>query len=153
MTASMLLAAAKSMYLLAFSVVAPWRSSIVHVSTPKCIPHQIPTYFMGLIQSVVSSAQGSFKFRIRPEFIKPTASLVICIVRQGVVTLPPAKRAFIPSGHGANSDLKLHASVCFKVISGKSVSAASWILAYMPLSVLKVIGVLAVSTLLIGKVR
>ena len=148
----MWLAAAKSMYLLAFSVVAPWRSLITQLSTPKCMPHQIPTYFIGRIQSVVSNTHGSFRFRINPELISPTAFGAICMVLQGVWKVPPVIRAFTPSGQGASSDFSRQLPVFFKVISGKSVSAASCILAYI-FPVLNVMGVLALSIWLMGCVR
>ena len=126
-TPSISLAAAKSIYFLALAVVAPWRSSIFQVSTPKCIPHHTPTYFKGRIQSVVSSTQGSFRFKIKEELISPTASGAIWMVRQEVVKWLPL-RTLIPSGQGVSSAFNVYLPVCFKVISEKSYKAASWIL-------------------------
>lgn len=83
------------------------------------MPHQTPTYFIGRIQLVSSILQGSFRLRISPELISPTASSASCTVRHAVVKLP-AVRAFVPSGRGASSDLKQSGEVRSSVISGKS---------------------------------
>ena len=58
------------------------------------MPHQTPTYFIGRIQLVSSILQGSFRLRISPELISPTASSASCTVRHAVVKLP-AVRAFV----------------------------------------------------------
>ena len=39
------------MYRFVFAVVAPCLGPEAHVSAPMCIPHQMPTYFIGRIQS------------------------------------------------------------------------------------------------------
>src|SRR2546427_696238 len=61
------LAAAKSMYRFAFAVVAPCLGPALHVIVPMCMPHQMPTYFMGLIQLVLSSLFGGLRFRPRTD--------------------------------------------------------------------------------------
>ena len=64
-------AAAKSMYCLARSVVAPCRGPSSQVYCWCCIAHQIPTYLVGLIQEVSRSqmAHGGLRFSSRCESI------------------------------------------------------------------------------------
>src|SRR5918995_7496666 len=57
------LVAAKSMYRRALAVVAPCLGPELQVIVPMCIPHQMPTYFMGRIHSVPASAFGGVRLR------------------------------------------------------------------------------------------
>src|SRR5262245_29368627 len=77
-------AAAKSMYFLVFAVVAPCFGPDAQVIVLMCIPHQMPTYFIGLIQSVLGSTLGGFKFKPSTEGARSIARSAIWIVRQGV---------------------------------------------------------------------
>ena len=56
-------AAAKSMYRRALAVVAPCVGPEPQVIVPMCMPHQMPTNFMGWIQSVLARAFGGLRFR------------------------------------------------------------------------------------------
>src|ERR1043166_8484522 len=56
--------AAKSMYRLAFAVVAPCFGPEFHVALSRCIAHQMPTYFIGFTQLTSPSWLGSLRFRI-----------------------------------------------------------------------------------------
>src|SRR5262245_15514470 len=73
------------MYCLARWVVAPCRAPDAHVIVPMCIPHQIPTYFIGLIQSVLGSTLGGFRLRPSTEGARSIARSAIWIVRHGVM--------------------------------------------------------------------
>ena len=90
--------AAKSMYFLVFSVVAPCfpeafgtSAKLVafcepaksQVDFPTCISHQIPIYFIGLIHEVSSILDGSFRLRIILELTISLASSLTIIVLQG----------------------------------------------------------------------
>src|SRR5918992_4583358 len=66
-TPPMPFAAAKSIYRFVFSVVAPCFGPELQVIVPMCMPHQIPMYFIGLIQSVVASAFGGLRFNPRTD--------------------------------------------------------------------------------------
>jgi hypothetical protein len=45
-------------------VVAPCRAPAYQVWVPKCMPHQTPMYFIGLIHVTSSMSEGSFRFKI-----------------------------------------------------------------------------------------
>ena len=57
----------------AFSVVAPCNNPELQVIVRMCIPHQIPTYFMGRIQLTSSKALGGFRFRPSTEGARSVA--------------------------------------------------------------------------------
>jgi hypothetical protein len=96
------LAAAKSMYRRAFSVVAPCRGPEPQVMTPMCMPHQMPTYFMGRIQSADGSALGGLRLRPSTAGTRSPARSAIWMVRHGVLN-GVRPRAFTPSAMGANA--------------------------------------------------
>src|SRR2546428_13415750 len=75
------LAAAKSMYRFAFAVVAPCLGPALHVIVPMCMPHQMPTYFMGLIQLVLSSLFGGVGVRPRTDGGRTVAGTATRTVR------------------------------------------------------------------------
>src|SRR5258708_16191295 len=63
--------AAKSMYLVVFSVVAPRPSVLSSPGLPgfqvylaRCIPHQMPMYFPGLIHDVSEMRLGGFRLSV-----------------------------------------------------------------------------------------
>src|SRR6266446_4761084 len=78
------LAAAKSMYRFVFAVVAPCFGPELQVIVLMCIPHQMPTYFIGLIQSVFASTLGGLRFSPITDGARSAARSAIWIVRQGV---------------------------------------------------------------------
>src|SRR5256886_14072750 len=95
-------AAAKSMYRFALAVVAPCFGPELHVIVLMCIPHQMPTYFIGLIQSVLASTLGGFRFNPSTDGARSPARSAIWIVRQGVMN-GVGPRTFTPSAHGASA--------------------------------------------------
>src|SRR6056300_1476979 len=108
--------AAKSMYRLASSVVAPWLSPLPQVFAFICIAHQIPTYLPGLTQSTSPSTFGSFRLRINGLFNKPMAESAIWMVRQGV-TIGSVVLTNAPSLQGARSALKVPVRSCLRDIA------------------------------------
>src|SRR3989337_3760658 len=94
---------AKSIYRFAFSVVAPCLPLFIsQVLLPRCISHQIPIYFIGLIQDTSSTRLGSFKFSIVRELTRSTASSPININLHGV-TNGVLVFTFIPESLPTNS--------------------------------------------------
>src|SRR5678815_1140523 len=77
-------AAAKSIYRFAFAVVAPCFGPELQVIVLICIPHQIPTYFIGWIQSVLARALGGLRLRPSSDGARSVARSASWIVRQGV---------------------------------------------------------------------
>src|SRR5206468_7385400 len=77
-------AAAKSMYRFVFAVVAPCFGPELQVIVPMCIPHQIPTYFIGWIQSVLARTFGGLSLRPRKIGARSVARSATWIVRHGV---------------------------------------------------------------------
>src|SRR6266550_2855064 len=72
------------MYCLVFAVVAPCLGPELHVIVPMCMPHQMPTYFIGLIQSVCAMTLGGFKFSPMTEGDNSVTLSAIWMVRHGV---------------------------------------------------------------------
>src|SRR5687768_11446495 len=109
-TPPILLAAAKSMYRFVFAVVAPCFGPDAHVIVLMCIPHQMPTYFIGLIQSVLGRTLGGLRFKPRTDGTRSPARSASWIVRQGV-TNGVRPRTLIPSACGARFACKDRKSV------------------------------------------
>src|SRR5690606_5811381 len=93
--------AAKSIYSLVFSVVAPCFLPLPQLYFSKCIPHQIPIYLEGLIQERSSIFEGSFKFNINVELTKSPGFFPITSVLHGV-TKGVCAYTFTPSVHGTS---------------------------------------------------
>ncbi len=77
-------------------VVAPCLGPELHVIVLMCMPHQIPTYFIGLIQSVLGMTLGGLRFKPMTDGDSSVALSAIWIVRQGV-TNGAWPRTFTPS--------------------------------------------------------
>src|SRR5207249_8650023 len=82
-----------------FAVVAPCLGPELQVMAPMCIPHQMPTYFIGLIQLVFWMTLGGFRFRPSTDGASSVARSASCIVRHGV-TNGVCPRTLIPSAYG-----------------------------------------------------
>src|SRR3954469_11978758 len=95
-------AAAKSMYRLVFSVVAPCFGPELHVIVLMCIPHQMPTYFIGLTQLTSPRAFGGLRLSPSTDGERSAARSAIWIVRQGVVK-GVWPRTLSPFCHGASA--------------------------------------------------
>ena len=85
-----------------FAVVAPCLGPDDHVIVLMCIPHQIPTYFIGIDPAVLAEDVRRIEVEAqqrRREILVRSASW---IVRHGVTNgvLP---RTFTPSAHGASA--------------------------------------------------
>src|SRR6185503_7373633 len=89
------------MYRFVFAVVAPCFGPELHVIVLTCIPHQIPTYFIGLIQSVLGNTLGGLRFSPRSAGARSPARSATWIVRQGVWK-GVRRRTFTPSTMGAS---------------------------------------------------
>src|SRR5918992_2882492 len=98
------------MYRRALAVVAPCLGPELQVMVLMCIPHQIPTYFMGRIQSVLASAFGGLSLRPSREGAKSVARLASWIVRHGVVN-GVRPRTLTPSAMGASAAVRTRLSV------------------------------------------
>src|SRR5207247_11031935 len=96
------LAAAKSMYRFVFAVVAPCLGPELHVIVPMCMPHQMPTYFIGLIQLVLWMTLGGLRLRPSTDGARSVARSASWIVRHGV-TNGVWPRTLIPSAIGARA--------------------------------------------------
>src|SRR5207247_9822654 len=103
-------APAKSMLCFVFAVVAPCFSPELHVIVPMCIPHQMPTYFIGLIQSVLAMTLGGLRFSPMTDGESSVTLSAIWIVRHGV-TNGVWPRTFTPSAIGARSACTLRLSM------------------------------------------
>src|SRR2546427_8480501 len=68
----------------------------LHVIVPMCMPHQMPTYFIGLIQLVFSMTLGGLRFRPSTDGARSVARSASWIVRHGV-TNGVRPRTLIPS--------------------------------------------------------
>ena len=73
-----------------------------------CIPHQMPTYFIGLIQSVLGRTFGGLRLRPSTEGARSIARSAIWIVRHGV-TNGVRPRTLIPSAMAARSARRVRA--------------------------------------------
>ena len=87
--------------------VGPGPGSVI---VPMCIPHQIPTYFIGWIQSVLASLFGGLRLRPRSEGASPVALSATCMVRHGV-TNGVRPRTLTPSAIGARAAVSSRLSV------------------------------------------
>ena len=67
-----------------------------------CMPHQMPTYFIGSIQLVSSIRLGGLRFNPMTDGTSPAGSSASWIVRHGVSNGVRA-RAFTPSTMGASA--------------------------------------------------
>src|SRR3989454_447911 len=90
------------MYRFAFAVVAPCLGPELHVIVPMCIPHQMPTYFIGLIQLVFPRTLGGLRFRPSTDGARSVARSASWMVRHGV-TNGVRPRTLMPSAYGANA--------------------------------------------------
>ena len=98
-------AAAKSMYCLARSVVAPCRGPSSQVYCWCCMAHQIPTYLVGLIQEVSRSqiAHGGLRFSKQVRVDQPARVRVIVSARHGVARPVVVTTAAARSGVGVSA--------------------------------------------------
>ena len=78
------------------AVVAPCLGPELHVIVPMCMPHQMPTYFIGLIQLVFGTTLGGLRFRPSTEGAKSVARSASWMVRHGV-TNGVRPYTFVPS--------------------------------------------------------
>src|SRR5213076_2212581 len=90
------------MYRFVFAVVAPCLGPELHVIVPMCMPHQMPTYFIGLIQAVLGSTLGGFRFRPSTDGARSVARSASWMVRHGV-TNGVRPRTLTPSAYGASA--------------------------------------------------
>src|SRR5512146_386185 len=90
------------MYFFAFSVVAPCCGPVDHVHLFMCMPHQMPTYFIGLIQSAFGRRLGGFRFRPNTEGARSLTRSAVWSVRQGVLN-GVWPRTFTPSTQGCSA--------------------------------------------------
>src|SRR5438093_11038546 len=98
------------MYCLVFAVVAPCLGPELHVIVLMCMPHQIPTYFIGLIQSVFAMTLGGLRFRPMTEGESSVTLSAIWIVRHGV-TNGVRPRTLTPSAIDARSAWRVRVSM------------------------------------------
>jgi hypothetical protein len=70
--------------------------------TLMCMPHQMPTYFIGSIQLVLARAFGGLRLRPSTEGARSSARSAIWMVRHGVAK-GVRPRAFTPSASGASA--------------------------------------------------
>src|SRR2546427_8883511 len=74
-----------------------WSSDVCSSDlVPMCMPHQMPTYFIGLIQLVFSMTLGGLRFRPSTDGARSVARSASWIVRHGV-TNGVRPRTLIPS--------------------------------------------------------
>src|SRR5213593_2349181 len=105
-----LIVSAKYMYRFAFAVVAPCFGPELQVIVPMCIPHQMPTYFIGLIQSVLGSTLGGLRFNPSTDGARSVARSASWMVRHGV-TNGVRPRTLIPPAQGARSACRVRFSM------------------------------------------
>src|SRR5947208_6726055 len=98
------------MYRFAVAVGAPCLGPELHVIVPMCMPHQMPTYFIGLIQSVLGSTLGGLRFSPRTDGARSVARSASWMVRHGV-TNGVRPRTLIPSAQGARSACSVRLSM------------------------------------------
>src|SRR5262245_19978029 len=98
------------MYRLAFAVVAPCLGPELQVQVLMCMPHQMPTYFIGLIQSVFAIALGGLRLSPSTAGTRSAARSASWIVRQGVLK-GVRPRTFTPSAQGANAACNVRFSI------------------------------------------
>jgi hypothetical protein len=75
-----------------------------------CIPHQIPTYFIGRIQLVFAIRLGGLSLRPRSEGERSVVRSATWMVRQGVWN-GVRPRTFTPSAMGASAARRILVSV------------------------------------------
>src|SRR5688500_2312506 len=97
------------MYRLALAVVAPCFGPELQVMVLICMPHQIPTYFIGRIQSVLGSALGGLSLRPSSEGASRVRLSASWMVRHGVRN-GVRPRTLIPSAIGARSARRVRLS-------------------------------------------
>src|SRR3954471_2386140 len=95
-------AAAKSMYCLVFAEVAPCFGPELQVMVLMCMPHQMPTYFMGLIQLTSLKTLGGLRLRPSTEGERSAARSASWMVRHGVMN-GACPRTLSPFCQGANA--------------------------------------------------
>ena len=92
---------AASMYCLACSVVAPWRSPGAQVHSPTNIAHQMPMNFSVLTQ-LKSDAGGSLRAYMMRLVVSSMAESAIIMSRHGVLN-GSVTCALVPSDNGVIS--------------------------------------------------
>src|SRR3954468_23971422 len=90
------------MYLRVFAVVAPCLGPDDHVIVLTCMPHQMPTYFCGLIQLTSAIRLGSLSLRPSSDGTRSWMRSASWMVRHGVLN-GVRPRTFTPSAHGASA--------------------------------------------------
>src|SRR5690348_5532505 len=90
------------MYRFAFAVVAPCFGPSFHVLMPRCIAHQMPSYFIGVIQLVFSIRLGGLSLSPSTDGARSSTRWASWMVRQGV-TNGARPRTLMPSAHGASA--------------------------------------------------
>src|ERR1041384_1526504 len=98
------------MYRFVLAVVAPCFGPELQVIVPRCMPHQMPTYFIGWIQSVFATTLGGVSLRPSTEGARPVAWSATWIVRHGV-TNGVVPRTLIPSAIGASAARRVRPSI------------------------------------------
>jgi hypothetical protein len=93
-----------------FAVVAPCFGPEPHVIVLMCIPHQMPTYFIGLIQLVFSITLGGFRLRPSTDGTRSSTRSATWIVRHGVSN-GVRPRTLIPSLCGASAARRARFSI------------------------------------------
>src|SRR6185503_16926817 len=90
------------MYLLVFAVVAPWSGPLLHVIVLTCIPHQMPSYFIGRIQLGSAIRLGGLSLSPSTEGASCSGRSASWMVRHGVTkgvrpftATPSAQRASV----------------------------------------------------------
>ena len=76
----------------------------------KCIPHQMPTYFSGVIQCVSAMRLGGLRLSVSSCGWRSSALSAIWIVRQGVMS-GVWPRTLTPSAHGASAARSVRLSI------------------------------------------
>jgi hypothetical protein len=76
-----------------------------------CMPHQMPTYFIGFTQLTSPSAFGGFRLRPSTDGTRPASLSASWIVRHGVFN-GVRPRTFTPSARGASDVRSVRSSMC-----------------------------------------
>src|SRR5690349_12915867 len=98
------------MYLRVFAVVAPCFGPCDQVMVFRCIPHQIPSYFIGWIQRVSAICDGGLRLRPSTDGTRSATRSATCTVRHGVRS-GVRPRTLMPSAHGASAALSVRPSI------------------------------------------
>src|SRR5256714_13022776 len=98
------------MYRFVFSVVAPCFGPELHVIVLMCMPHQMPTYFIGLIQLTSDRTFGGLRFSPSTDGERSAARSASWIVRHGV-TNGVCPRTLSPFCHGASATRNVRLSI------------------------------------------